>query len=140
MITIPNYIESELQEIARKLISNFGPLKVWCFYADMGSGKTTLIKEIGKEYQVLDAMSSPTFSIVNEYQSAKIGTIYHFDFYRLKNLEEAFNIGVEEYFDSGHPCLIEWPEVIEPILPEDYLEINIKLVGDIARSLTAQPK
>lgn len=137
---IPNYIETELQEVARKLISNFQTTKVWCFYAEMGAGKTTLIKKICEELGVLDDMSSPTFSIVNQYESTKAGTIYHFDFYRLETVEEAFNIGVEEYFDSGNPCFLEWPKIVEPLFPENYLEINIKLVGDNARSLSAQPK
>ena len=140
MITIPNYIETELQEIARKLISNFQPLNVWCFYAEMGSGKTTLIKKICEEKGVADDMSSPTFSIVNEYETESGETIYHFDCYRLESVEEALNIGMEEYLDSGNLCLIEWPEIIEPLLPDQYLEINIKLVGDNARSLIAQPK
>ena len=140
MITIPNYIEAELVEIARKLISNFEQIKVWCFHAQMGAGKTTLIKKIGEELGVDDSMSSPTFSIINEYESRKAGTIYHFDCYRLESMEEALNIGIEEYLDSGKLCLIEWPEIIAPLLPDKYLEINIKLVGDNARSLTAQPK
>ncbi len=136
----PNYVEEELQEVARKLISNFSHLKVWCFYAEMGAGKTTLIKQICHELQVVHEMSSPTFSIVNEYESTKNGAVYHFDFYRLKDLEEAVNIGVEEYFDSGNFCFVEWPELVEPVLPEEYLKINIKLVSDNARSLTALPK
>lgn len=140
MITIANYIEEELEEIARKLISNFESVRVWCFYAEMGAGKTTLIKKIGEELGVMDAMSSPTFGIINEYESNKLDTIYHFDCYRLENIEEAYNIGVEEYFDSGNLCMVEWPEIISPLLPERYLEINIKLVGANARSLTAQPK
>jgi len=139
-MTIPNYIESELQEIARKLISNFSELKVWCFYAEMGAGKTTLIKNICEELQVVDEMSSPTFSIVNEYESQKMETIYHFDFYRLNDLEEAVNIGIEDYLFSGNLCLLEWPEIIEPLLPDEYLKININLVGDNARSLTALPE
>ena len=137
---IPNYIETELQEVARKLISNFQSTKVWCFNAEMGAGKTTLIKKVCEELGVLDDMSSPTFSIVNQYESTKVGTIYHFDFYRLKSVEEAYNIGTEEYLDSGNLCLLEWPEIVEPLFPENYLEINIKLVGDNARSLSAQPK
>ena len=140
MISIPNYIESELQEIARKLISNYKQIHVWCFYAEMGAGKTTLIKEICKELLVADEMSSPTFSIINEYESEDGSTFYHFDLYRLESLEEAQNIGVEEYLDSGNLCLIEWPELLEPLLPDNYLEINIKLVGNNARSLIAKPK
>lgn len=139
-MTIPNYHEDELQEVARKLISNFGHIKVWCFDAEMGSGKTTLSKKICEELGVEDEMSSPTFSIVNEYQTAKGEDIYHFDFYRVKDLEEAIDIGVEDYLFSGNLCLLEWPEIIEPLLPDEYLQISIKLVGDNTRSLTAQPK
>ena len=138
-MNIPNYIEAELEEVARKLISNFSELPVWCFYAEMGAGKTTLIKQICHELQVMDDMSSPTFALVNEYESTKSGTIYHFDLYRLDHLEEALAIGIEEYLDSGNLCLIEWPELIEPVLPVHYLKININLVGANARSLTAQP-
>ncbi|MEM6736983.1 MAG: tRNA (adenosine(37)-N6)-threonylcarbamoyltransferase complex ATPase subunit type 1 TsaE [Bacteroidota bacterium] len=136
----PNYIEEELSEISRKLISNFSQIRVWCFYAEMGAGKTTLIKQICKELGVIDEMSSPTFSIINEYKSPKTGMIYHFDFYRLTEIEEAINIGAEEYLYSGNFCLLEWPGLVEPLLPEEYLEININLVGHNTRSLTAQPK
>ena len=138
-MTIPNYNEDELQEVARKLISNFGHIKVWCFDAEMGTGKTTLSKMICRELGVQDEMSSPTFSIVNEYQSSSGDDVYHFDFYRLNNLEEAIDIGVEDYLFSGNFCLLEWPEIIEPLLPDEYLQISIKLVGDNSRSLTAQP-
>lgn len=140
MMTIANYIESELDEIARKLISNFKEIKVWCFYAEMGAGKTTFIKKICEELGVLDTMSSPTFSIVNQYESTKAGTVYHLDCYRLESVGEAQNIGVEEYLDSGNFCFLEWPEIVESLLPAHYLEINIKLVDDNARSLIAQPK
>ncbi|MBC6426272.1 MAG: tRNA (adenosine(37)-N6)-threonylcarbamoyltransferase complex ATPase subunit type 1 TsaE [Ekhidna sp.] len=139
-MNIPYYMEAELQEIARKLILNFENLNVWCFYAEIGSGKTTLIKEIGKELLVVDKVSSPTFSIINEYESKKKGIIYHFDCYRLKSIEEAIDIGVEDYLYSGELCLIEWPGLIVPLLPEDYLKININLVSDKARSLTAIPE
>lgn len=140
-MTIANYNEQELHEIARKLLSNFQPLKVWCFYAEMGAGKTTLIKEICRNRGVsYDEMSSPTFSIVNEYQDKHGQSIYHFDCYRLKDIEEAINIGVEDYLYSGNLCLIEWPEIIGSLLPDKYLQININLVGDNARSLTAEPK
>ena len=138
-MTIPNYNEAELQEVARKLVSNFSQIKVWCFYAEMGAGKTTLTKKICKELGVKDEMSSPTFSIVNEYLTGKGEDIYHFDCYRLKDIEEAIDIGVEDYLYSGNLCLLEWPEIIEPLLPDEYLQINIKLVGDNTRSLTAQP-
>lgn len=139
-MNIPNFIESELSEVARKLILNHREINTWCFYAEMGSGKTTLIKKIGMELGVMDEMSSPTFSIVNEYETEKAGTVYHFDFYRLKDLTEAIDIGVEDYFYSGNLCLIEWPELVEPLLPEPNLKIYINLVNDKARSLTTQPK
>ncbi|MEQ8629164.1 tRNA (adenosine(37)-N6)-threonylcarbamoyltransferase complex ATPase subunit type 1 TsaE [Ekhidna sp.] len=139
-MTIPNYNEDELQEVAKKLLSNFGNINVWCFDAEMGAGKTTLIKIICEEKGVQDEMSSPTFSIVNEYLTDKGEEIYHFDFYRLEDVEEAIDIGLEEYLFSGNLCLLEWPEIIEPLLPDEYLQISIKLVGDNTRSLTAQPK
>ena len=139
-MNVPNYIESELGEIAKKLILNFEELNVWCFYAEMGSGKTTLIKEIGRKFLVVDEMRSPTFSIINEYESKKKGIIYHLDCYRLKSMEEAIDIGVEDYFYSGKLCLIEWPGLIVPLLPENYLKININLTGNKARSLTAVPE
>ena len=139
-MNIPNYHEDELQEVARKLLSNFGHISVWCFEAEMGAGKTTLIKEIGNELQVIDEMSSPTFAIINEYITSQDRTIYHFDCYRLKNLEEALDIGVEDYLFSNNLCLVEWPEKIEQLLPDEYLQISIKLVGDKTRSLTAVPK
>ncbi|GAB4230768.1 MAG: tRNA (adenosine(37)-N6)-threonylcarbamoyltransferase complex ATPase subunit type 1 TsaE [Ekhidna sp.] len=138
-MTIPNYHKDELTEVARKLVSNFIEVPVWCFYAEMGAGKTTLIKAICKELKVMDEMSSPTFSIVNQYETESGSSIFHFDFYRLKKVEEAIEIGVEDYFFSGDPCLLEWPEMVEPFLPDQYLKINIKLVGDKTRSLTAQP-
>ena len=132
---IPNYIESELDEVASKLISNFNSSKVWCFDAAMGMGKTTLIKQICKKLGVENGMSSPTFSIVNEYQTLGENIIYHFDFYRLKNIKEALDIGIEDYFFSGNLCLLEWPKIIEPLLPDEYIQINIEIVGDNARSL-----
>lgn len=136
---IPNYSLEELEEVARKLISNFGHLYVWCFEAEMGAGKTTLIKQICKELQVIDAMSSPTFAIINEYETQKGDTIYHFDCYRLESTEEALNIGIEDYLFGENRCLIEWPEIIESLLPAHYLKISINLVGDNARSLIATP-
>lgn len=136
---IPNYTLEELEEVARKLISNFGHLHVWCFVAEMGAGKTTLIKQICEELQVIDAMSSPTFAIVNEYETQKGDTIYHFDCYRLESIDEALNIGIEDYLFAENRCLIEWPEIIETLLPANYLKISINLVGDNARSLIATP-
>jgi tRNA threonylcarbamoyladenosine biosynthesis protein TsaE len=137
---INNYTTSELDQVAKQLVDEFGHFKVWCFEAEMGAGKTSLIKEICKQLGVGDEMSSPTFSIVNEYLTTEGKEVYHFDCYRLKDLDEAYDIGVEDYLFSGNVCLIEWPEIIEMLLPEQYLKININLVGDNTRSLTANPQ
>ncbi len=137
---ITNYTESNLGIVAKQLIDEFQHLKVWCFEAEMGAGKTTLIKKICQHLGVIDEMSSPTFSIVNEYQIDHGKEVYHFDFYRLINIDEAYDIGVEDYLFSGNVCLLEWPAIIEPLLPDQYLKININLVDDNTRSLTATPK
>lgn len=122
---------SEISVAAEKIISSSGNKRVLAFYGEMGSGKTTLIKAICKFLSVNDTTSSPTFSIVNEYTSAKAGKIYHFDFYRLKKEAEAMDIGCEEYFSSGYYCFIEWPERILNLLPADTLSIRITLNGAV---------
>lgn len=109
--------------------------KTLLFYGEMGAGKTTLIKAFCAALGVKDAVSSPTFSIVNEYHYPK-GVVYHFDFYRLKNQTEALDLGLEEYLDSGSYCLIEWPEKIPGLLPENYLEILLEVQPDQQRKLT----
>lgn len=108
--------------------------KVILFNGDMGAGKTTLISTLCKHLQSNDDISSPTFSIVNEYQS-NIGKIYHFDFYRIESLEEAFDIGLEEYLYSDEYCFIEWAEKIEELLPNKYLIINISILSESQRSI-----
>lgn len=115
----------ELPSCARKLLDFAGGRRIFLFYGEMGAGKTTFIQAICMQLGVRGAVSSPTFALVNEYSSRE-GPVYHFDFYRLKNEEEAFDIGVEEYFDSGHYCLVEWPEKIPGLLPEKYLAIEIE--------------
>ena len=115
----------KLQEVATRLLQLSGDCKVWLIDGEMGAGKTTLIKEICTQLGVEDNVTSPTFSIINEYRSAK-EPIYHFDFYRVKSLEEALRAGVEDYFYSGYYCFIEWPDIISPILPEQYFRINIE--------------
>ena len=116
--------EDELPLIAEKLFDFAEQVKVWLFVGDLGAGKTTLIKQLCKNIGVTDAVSSPTFSIINEYL-AEDEKVYHFDFYRLTSAEEAANIGVSEYFDSGNYCFIEWPQVVEQLLPEELLLISI---------------
>jgi tRNA threonylcarbamoyladenosine biosynthesis protein TsaE len=106
-----------------------------CFYAEMGLGKTTLIKELVKQLGIDDVASSPTFSLVNEYFSEKNGTIYHFDFYRIEKEEEAYDIGIEDYFYSNAWCFIEWPSVIENLLPLDCVKIYLSLNEDNTRTI-----
>lgn len=132
------YKEQELERIAESLLSSFSEEKVWLFNGEMGAGKTTLIKAICTKLAVIDKMSSPTFSIVNEYLTESDEELYHFDFYRMENSQEAVNIGIEDYFYSGTRCFIEWPEVIRGFLPEKYLEISIKFVDTNTRHLTAK--
>jgi len=109
--------------------------KTFLFYGEMGAGKTTFIKAFCAALGVEDTVSSPTFSIVNEYHYPQ-GIIYHFDFYRLKNQTEALDLGLEEYLDSGNYCLIEWPEKIPDLLPENYVHISLKVRPDQQRKLT----
>lgn len=109
--------------------------RVWVFEGDLGAGKTTLIKALCDQLNVVDNVSSPTFSIVNEYATATDDTIYHFDFYRIKNEIEALDIGVEEYFYSGDYCFIEWPSKIPSLLPDKYLKITLILVSENQRQV-----
>ena len=120
---------SDLDQAAIALLDFAGTEKIFVFEGDMGAGKTTFIKVIAKALGVKELVSSPTFSIVNEYEG-KGNTFYHFDFYRIKNLREAYDIGYEEYFFSGNTCFIEWPEKVEELLPEHYIKREIKLLGE----------
>lgn len=110
--------------------------KIYCFIGEMGSGKTTFIKAICEDLGVIDNINSPTFSIVNEYTTKNDETIFHFDLYRLENLEAALNIGIEEYLQSGNYCFIEWPEIIEDILPDNFVVVEIEETEDGVRMIT----
>ena len=121
---------------ARKFIDEMGENCVFAFYGKMGAGKTTFIKAICETLGVTDPVASPTFAIVNEYADAQGQPINHFDFYRIKNLREAYDIGCEEYFYSGYPCFIEWPEMVEELLPEDAVKVTIEVLEDEARVVT----
>ena len=114
-----------LGEVSEQLIALRGEADVIAFYGAMGAGKTTLIKDLCHRMGVTDEVNSPTFAIVNEYVTLEGDSVYHFDFYRIKKLEEAYDIGYDNYFYSGCLCLIEWPELIEPLLPERYLRVEI---------------
>ena len=116
----------QLSDVSDYLLSMRNEADVIAFYGSMGAGKTTLIKNLCHKMCVTDEVNSPTFAIVNEYVTEEGESVYHFDFYRIKKLEEAYDIGFENYFDSGNLCLIEWPEMIEPLLPEKYLRVEIR--------------
>lgn len=129
-----NYSLNELNAIAKEVIANTSS-KVLLFYGSMGVGKTTLIKELCKELRINDVTSSPTFSLVNEYHTAKEEIVYHFDFYRIEDEEEAYDIGIEDYFYSDAWCLIEWPENIQNLLPLKSTEIHLTQLSDGQRNI-----
>lgn len=117
----------DLGTVAKELLRQAGDQRVWVFKGEMGSGKTTLIKAICTELGVDNGMSSPTFSIVNEYQGSGDNPIYHFDFYRLEKESEAYDMGVEEYLESGSYCFIEWPEKISGLLPDNLFTVSLSM-------------
>ena len=129
-----NYRLSEIPEIARAVIAE-SESRILLFFGSMGSGKTTLIKEIAVQLGVTELTSSPTFSLVNEYVTQEGESIYHFDFYRIEKEEEAFDIGFEDYLESGSWCLIEWPENVENLLPLDSVVIKIGINPDNSRKI-----
>ena len=126
----------QIREAAQQFISHIGDHRVFAFYGSMGAGKTTFIKAICEELGVGDVVTSPTFAIVNEYQTANGGTIYHFDFYRIKKLEEVYDMGYEDYFYSDALCFIEWPEMMEELLPDNAVRVNIKENADGTRTVS----
>lgn len=126
-----------IREAARQFIAAMGDNTVFAFYGKMGAGKTTFIKALCEELGVTDVINSPTFAIVNEYRSDTTGElIYHFDFYRIRKLEEVYDMGYEDYFYSGALCFIEWPELVEEVLPGDAVSVRIDEEADGSRSLT----
>lgn len=126
-----------IDEAARQFIDNMGRARVFAFYGKMGAGKTTFVKAVCRRLGVDDVITSPTFAIVNEYTSATTGdTIYHFDFYRIKKLDEVYDMGYEEYFYGGNLCFIEWPELVESLLPEDAVKVTISEAEDGTRTVS----
>lgn len=124
---------SDIGRAAREFREAMGDDKVFAFYGSMGAGKTTFIKAICQELGVKETVASPTFAIVNEYRDGKGQSIYHFDFYRINRLEEVFDFGYEDYFYSGNTCFIEWPELVESILPENTVKVAIRIKKDGGR-------
>ncbi len=124
-----------IRKAAGTFLTEMGNNKVFAFYGSMGAGKTTFIKALCEEMGVTETVSSPTFAIINEYRD-KTGTpLFHFDFYRINKLEEAFDFGYEDYFYSGNLCFIEWPELVESILPDNAVKITIRVMDDGSRIL-----
>ena len=126
---------TQLPIAARQIIDFAREIPVWLFYGAMGAGKTTLIKALCQVWQVEDTVSSPTFTLVNEYRTSAGKTLYHFDFYRIEDEEEAVDIGIEEYFESCRYCLVEWPTKIRNLLPETYIRIEIQVNDDLSRTI-----
>lgn len=117
---------SRLKQTARLLLDTFADERIFAFYGSMGAGKTTFIKAICRELGSIDYVTSPTFALINEYSADKGAVIFHFDFYRIKKLDEAYDLGFEDYIYSGAYCFIEWPEMISPLLPEGMVEVKIR--------------
>ena len=127
----------ELNQVAEELIKQFPNERVFAFYGKMGAGKTTFIQSICKTLGTDDNVTSPTFALINEYETEQMNSIFHFDFYRIKDIEEAFDLGYEDYIYSGDYCLIEWPEMIESLLPDNLVEGKIEANEDNSRMITA---
>ena len=132
-IQIPSL--DKIADAAREFVEQIGDKRVFAFYGGMGAGKTTFIKAVCEQLGVKDAVNSPTFAIVNEYAS-DLGPVYHFDFYRIKNLGEVMDLGFEDYAYSGNFCLMEWPELIEDLLPDNTVNVHIAETSNGMRTVT----
>ncbi len=127
-----------LDLVAKKLINQFSDNRIYAFYGKMGAGKTTFIQSVCRALGSKDNVTSPTFALINEYKTGQLQSVFHFDFYRIKDIEEAFDLGYEDYFYSGSYCLIEWPELIEPLLPENIVKVKIEVTEDGTRNISAE--
>ncbi len=126
---------SDIDTVAKKFVKEIGDRNVFAFYGQIGAGKTTFIKAICNVLGVTETITSPTFAIVNEYRKKDGNPIFHFDFYRIKNIEEAYDFGYEDYFYSGDLCFIEWPELVEPLLPENVVKVQIVVEENEQRAI-----
>jgi tRNA threonylcarbamoyladenosine biosynthesis protein TsaE len=129
---------AELPKVAKSFLKAFENDRVFAFYGKMGAGKTTFIKRLCRELGSADNITSPSFALINEYTTSDGTVVYHFDFYRIKNIAEAFDMGYEDYIYSGNYCFIEWPEKIEEILPDGVVEVRIEESEDGTRTISAQ--
>ena len=137
MVNIPVPDLASLDDASRKLLEAFPDSRVFAFYGEMGAGKTTLIKALCRALHVTDVTSSPSFGLIYEYRTSGSNSIYHFDFYRIEHLEEAYDIGYEEYIDSGFYCFIEWPEKIASLLPPETVNVYLQILDNNERTLEA---
>ncbi len=134
MKTIHIHNEEELYKVAEELLASLDGRTVVALRGEMGAGKTTLVRALAEVMGVEDQVTSPTFALVNAYKSRDGHALYHFDFYRIDDLREAYDLGYEEYFYSGDLCLVEWPEKIEPLLPDELVELSIRVDGPTERT------
>lgn len=132
-IEIPSI--DKIQEAARQFVRQMGDARVFAFYGRMGAGKTTFIKAVCRELGVEDVITSPTFALVNEYTAGDGSPVFHFDFYRVRSLEEVYDMGYEDYVYSGALCLMEWPELVEGLLPGDAVSVTIHVGADGSRAI-----
>jgi tRNA threonylcarbamoyladenosine biosynthesis protein TsaE len=135
-IRIPDL--ASIDDAARELIDSLPDKRIFAFYGEMGAGKTTLIKAMCRVLQVTDVTSSPSFGLIYEYRTKRGDSVYHFDFYRIQHLEEAYDIGYEEYLDSGRYCFIEWPENIAAVLPPGTVNVHLHIAGNDERNLEVE--
>jgi tRNA threonylcarbamoyladenosine biosynthesis protein TsaE len=128
--------KKHLAAAAGKFLNHYGDRRIFAFYGSMGAGKTTIIKAVCKALGAVDIVSSPTFTLVNEYRTISGETLFHIDFYRIRKQEEVFDFGIEEYLDGNSYCFMEWPELVEEILPETTVKVRISVGEDESRTLT----
>ncbi|MCF8330826.1 MAG: tRNA (adenosine(37)-N6)-threonylcarbamoyltransferase complex ATPase subunit type 1 TsaE [Bacteroidales bacterium] len=128
----------DLDKAAKEILEEYPNQRIFAVQGKMGAGKTTFIKSFCSALNILEEPSSPTFSLINVYYSEEFGNIYHFDFYRMETIEEAFDIGYEDYFFSGNYCFIEWPEQIAELLPENFVYLSIEITGNKQRLISYQ--
>ncbi len=125
----------KIDEVAQEFLNAYSDAAVFCFYGSMGAGKTTFIQSLCRQLKVVDVVNSPSYSIVNEYSTDEEELIYHFDFYRLKEEEEAYDLGYEDYFYSNRYCFVEWPEKIASLLPPKRYDVKVTVLDDDTREI-----
>ncbi len=129
---------ADLPKVAELVLESLNGRNVVAFFAPMGAGKTTLISTLMESLGSEDIVTSPTFALVNQYYTAEREPVYHFDFYRINSINEAFDMGYEEYFYSGDLCLVEWPEKVEQLLPDDTMVVKIEIIDETTRLFTIE--